>query len=276
LEEYWGGKLVGHAIPATRHEARLSIPDCVEYVALQTEPSGVFDYEFAGLQIILGCSAASSRWGNRRNFEESSPGTSRLLLPDRYWGEWRGRCVSLGAYVSTSFVARSFERPFGAMNFAHGAHHSLVLENLVRAIDADIRQGNPAGPIFIQSVVLSLLHYLLRSPHPPAKGGLSARRLKAVKELIDDQLACGIDVERLARAASVSASHFSRAFKATTGQSPHQYILRRRVERASQLIYEDACSLAEVAERVGFADGSHMAFVFSKLVGKPPSAFRKR
>lgn len=276
MKKYWGGTLVGHTIPPTRNEARFSIPDCLEYVALRTEPSGVFDYEFAGLQIALCCSRVRSRWGNRGNFEEAFPGMSQLLLPDRSWGEWRGRNVSLIASISTGFVERSFERPLGTMNFAHGRHSSPVIGYLLKAIDDDVKQGNPSGPIFSQSVILSLLRYLLRSPQLPAKGGLSSRTLKAVKELIDDELACDIDVDRLAGAAGVSAGYFSRAFKTSTGQSPHQYVLRRRVERASQLIYEDSCSLGEVARRVGFADGSHMAVVFQKVLGKPPSAFRRR
>jgi AraC family transcriptional regulator len=276
METYWGGKLVGRAIPRTRHEARFSIPDCVEYIALQTEAQGVFDYEFSGLQVVLGCSKVRFRRNNRRSFEQTCPGTSTVFLPDRVWGEWQGEGVALGAYISTGFIERSFERPFGSLNFAHGRHDSPVIEHLVRTIDADVKQGSPAGAIFIQSLVLALLRYLLRSPLPAVKGGLSSRQLKRVKDLIDSELAGGIGVDRLARAVGLSAGHLSRAFKSSTGLSPHQYVLRLRVERAQQLIRDDAVSLGEVAERVGFADSSHMAAVFQRIAGRPPSEFRER
>lgn len=276
LQEYWGGKLVGHAIPATRHEARFSIPDCVEYLAMQIGARGFFDYEFSGLQVVLSCSGARSRWGNRRDFEQVPPGMSRVLLPDRLWGEWQGKSASLGAFISTSFVERSFERPFRSMNFAHGRHDSPVIEHLMRAIDADVRQGSPGGPLFVQSVVLSLLRHVLRSPHPAVKGGLSSRQLKRLKELIESELSRGIGVDELAQAAGVSAGHLSRAFKASTGLSPHQYVLRLRVERAQKLIRDGNPSLREVAKRVGFADASHMAAVFLRTLGQPPSAFREK
>jgi AraC family transcriptional regulator len=276
LQSYWDGRLVGRAIPDTRHEARFSIPDCVEYIALKTEAQGAYDYEFSGLQVVLGCTGVRSRRGNRADFEQTRPGVSTVYLPDRVWGEWQGESVSLGAYISAGFIERSFERPFGSLNFAHGTHESPVIEHLVRTIDADVRQGNPAGAIFIQSLVIALLRYLLRSPQRPAKGGLSGRQLKTVKELIESELAGGIGVDRLAAAVGLSAGHLSRAFKSSTGLSPHQYVLRLRVERAQELIRDDGRSLREVAENVGFADSSHMAAVFLKLVGKPPSEFREK
>jgi AraC family transcriptional regulator len=85
-----------------------------------------------------------------------------------------------------------------------------------------------------------------------------------------------LSIERLAREVGVSPGYLSRAFKRSTGISPHQYVLRIRVNRATQLIQTTNRSLGEIADQVGFADGSHMTTVFLKLTGKAPSHIRNR
>ncbi|WP_338691578.1 MULTISPECIES: AraC family transcriptional regulator [unclassified Bradyrhizobium] len=109
-----------------------------------------------------------------------------------------------------------------------------------------------------------------------AKGGLSTRRLKILHEVIESNLTGQLNIERLAREVGLSVGYLSRAFKLSKGLSPHQYILHVRVERAKHLIETSDWSLVEIAEQVGFADSSHMATVFARLTGEPPSRFRNR
>nr|WP_058998923.1 helix-turn-helix transcriptional regulator [Leptolyngbya sp. NIES-2104] len=73
----------------------------------------------------------------------------------------------------------------------------------------------------------------------------------------------------------MSPHHFSRLFKQSTGLSPHQYVIRCRVERAKQLLLKGEMTIAEVAATVGFYDQSHFAHYFRRLMGVTPKALLK-
>ena len=68
--------------------------------------------------------------------------------------------------------------------------------------------------------------------------------------------------------------HFAAQFRAATGLPPHEYLLRRRVERAQEMLVEGATSLVEIALSVGFQNQSHFTSVFKRFVGQPPRAWR--
>jgi AraC family transcriptional regulator len=70
--------------------------------------------------------------------------------------------------------------------------------------------------------------------------------------------------------------HFARAFKESTGLSPHQYVLRRRVERALQMLKETPTNLVDIAYDLGFSSQGHFTTVFSKIVGVSPSSYREQ
>jgi AraC family transcriptional regulator len=81
-------------------------------------------------------------------------------------------------------------------------------------------------------------------------------------------------LSELAVLAALSPYHFARLFKASTGYSPHQYVIHRRVERAKLLLSTTHWSLAAIAQAVGFAHESHLALHFKRLTGLLPSASR--
>jgi AraC family transcriptional regulator len=91
---------------------------------------------------------------------------------------------------------------------------------------------------------------------------------------IDEQLDQPVTLAELAMVARMSVRHFCRAFRASEGCSPHQYLLRQRIERAKALINARAMPLAEVAQCVGFSDQSQFTRAFRKLSGITPAAHR--
>ena len=111
----------------------------------------------------------------------------------------------------------------------------------------------------------------LRSP----RGVLSRRQLRLAVEHIRANLTRDMRLEHIAGAAGMSAFHFARLFKNTTGMSPYRYLMRARVEQAKALLRGGEQSLARIAAELGFADQSHMTTVFKRFAGTTPKAFRE-
>jgi AraC-like DNA-binding protein len=101
------------------------------------------------------------------------------------------------------------------------------------------------------------------------------RRVSAVLELIHTQYAEPISIEDLARAAGTSRFHMSRLFRDSIGQSPYQYLLRTRIERAAELLRGGKQSVTEVAFAVGFGDLGRFARMFRAFTGKSPASYAK-
>ena len=109
---------------------------------------------------------------------------------------------------------------------------------------------------------------------PNQQARLSARRLRLVEDYIQAGLASRLTLEDLSASIHMSAYHFARIFKATTGQTPHAYVTRLRIERARELLRTSRCSMPAIARRVGFASKSHFAATFLRLTGISPHLFR--
>ena len=102
-------------------------------------------------------------------------------------------------------------------------------------------------------------------------GGLAGWQVKRVKLYIDEHLAERIRCRELADLAKLSCGHFSRGFVVSLGQSPHSYILRRRMEHAKLLMQTTSLSLGQIAVQCGMADQSHFCRTFLRIVGSRPS-----
>ena len=107
-----------------------------------------------------------------------------------------------------------------------------------------------------------------------ARGGLPPRVLRRVREHIDAHIEKRISVDALASLANLSVCYFVRAFKQSVGVTPHDYLIRRRVERTMELLSGTEMSLSEIALAAGFADQSHCARRFRQHVGMSPRDYR--
>ncbi len=101
-----------------------------------------------------------------------------------------------------------------------------------------------------------------------------ARYLLRAKDLIDGHYADPLDVVTLARAAQLSPAHFSREFRRTFGETPHQYLLTRRLERASSLLRFTDRSVADICTTVGLASVGSFTTSFGRAFGLSPTAYR--
>lgn len=114
-------------------------------------------------------------------------------------------------------------------------------------------------------------------PLPKATcGGLAGWQREVAVRLLLDDLAGDRPVAELAGRCGLSRSHFIRAFKASMGLPPHHWLMRRRVERARELLARSDDSIAAIAASCGFADQSHLTRVFHAATGASPAAWRRR
>ena len=100
--------------------------------------------------------------------------------------------------------------------------------------------------------------------------------LRRVRDRMDREYAQPLDVEALARGANMSAGHLSRQFKLAYGESPHSYLMTRRIERAMALLRRGHMSVTEVCFAVGCSSLGTFSTRFTELVGIPPSAYREQ
>jgi AraC family transcriptional regulator len=157
------------------------------------------------------------------------------------------------------------------------------LEHLAWALKAEMDDGLPTGRLYTESIATAMACQLLRehSTSSPRRAQLQAGvmapfRLRRVLSFIEDNLNRDLSLSTIAAASGHSISHCQRAFCRAMGVSVHQYVIRRRVERANNLLANTRLSLSEVALAAGFTHQSHMALQLRRLLGVSPARIRNR
>ena len=152
------------------------------------------------------------------------------------------------------------------------------IEHLGWALKAERENGYGGGRLYAESLGTALAAHLLRAYALPfdarstGERGLPARRLKRVLDFLEANLGRNPGLGELAAVAGFGVSHFKLLFRRSTGLPPHQYLLRRRVERARELLQQGRLSASQIAAETGFAHQSHMARCMRQLLGVTPSA----
>lgn len=122
--------------------------------------------------------------------------------------------------------------------------------------------------------VLRTYSSLQKYPSPSIAGGLPPTIWNRVKDFIYGNIATTLTIEQLAAVAQISPSHFNRAFRQTTGQSPHQFVIAARLEHARNLVVTTRAPLSQIAEVTGFSNNSHMTALMKRTWGMTPSQIR--
>lgn len=215
------------------------------------------------------------------------PAGSISILPNDSFAEWswKGTKDSLHISLEPNLLARaagSFELDLSRLEIPPLLNRTIpAVRAAMLAINAELTTGGVGGPLMVESLanVLSihLIRYLLRPRQLKTRGDslLPRRKLNTVTQYIMENLDSSLTLEEMAAVTHLSLYHFARQFKMTTGESPHQYVIARRVERAQQILrMDDEISLADVALRAGFSDQSQLYFHFKRIVGVTPRQFR--
>jgi AraC family transcriptional regulator len=157
-----------------------------------------------------------------------------------------------------------------------------VVAQLTRLLLPAFDKPDQTSRLFAEHISLALGSHIaetyggMKSAATRSRGGLAAWQERRAKELLSANLKEDISTVDVARECSLSAGHFARAFRQTTGLSPHQWLLRRRIDKAHELLFEGKLSLAEIAGACGFADQSHFTKVYARLRGISPGVWRRQ
>jgi AraC family transcriptional regulator len=197
---------------------------------------------------------------------------------------WKGHLHALAVAPSEALVRRAtleFDDPDRIEFVRQNRVRDPQIEHIALALKADLENGCPSGRLYGESLGMALMVHLacrysaLAPTLPDPKGGMGEGRLRRTLEYIEDNLGSNLGLDELAANVCLSPHYFCILFRQSTGMTPHQWVLRRRVERAKQLLVEGRQSIVEVSAELGFADQSHLGTVFQRLVGTTPAAFLK-
>jgi AraC family transcriptional regulator len=181
-----------------------------------------------------------------------------------------------------SHVAACLVAPQDDRNFIR--NRSMALRSAVRLlgeaeralrINKDEAQACIAKAAALLQAEADLAETGIGTSPGPGRQRLAPWQVARVARFVDAHLSEKIAVATLAGLARLSSGHFARAFRATAGESPHAYVIRRRIERAEEQILSTKKSLAEIALDCGFGDQAHMTRLFHRIVGVSPGAWRR-
>jgi len=196
---------------------------------------------------------------------------------------WTGaQAINLHLYLFPSFVEQvsadmSLGDPTRVVFVPRFNVRDPFLEHLGFLLMTEVARGGAQGNLYAESLAHTLVLHLLRTSstlsaiHPLPTRAFTQGQLSKVRDYINDRLDQRIRLSELAEVVALSSAHFSRLFKQSTGVAPYHYVLQCRVERANFLLSKADMTLTEVAEAVGFADQSHLARHFKRIMGVSPN-----
>ncbi|PYS00864.1 MAG: hypothetical protein DMG12_16560, partial [Acidobacteria bacterium] len=158
-----------------------------------------------------------------------------------------------------------------------------MLEQLAVAITTALREGTAEDGLYIDTIAQMMAVHLARLHSSRSRPGrmplvqtISGWRMRRVIEYIEENLDGDLSLQAMAAEVDISPIYLARAFKAAIGQSPHRYVLARRVERAKELLRNTEMPVVDVALSAGFSSQSHLSYWFQRYVGVSPAAYRQR
>lgn len=155
------------------------------------------------------------------------------------------------------------------------------LENIGWALKAEMESGYPGGRLYRDSLAVAVAtrlvtcHSSVSSEQQRQNGRLTGYKLKQVLSYIEDNLSQNLSLGEIAAVAGLSVSHFKILFRESAGLPVHQYVIRRRVERAKILLSESNLPISQIALETGFAHQSHLAHHMRRVLGVSPKAIRE-
>jgi AraC family transcriptional regulator len=194
-----------------------------------------------------------------------------------------GPSEHLALYVDPSLINRAAGQAKLSSRYEIVERYSRedpIIASIGGALLGELDSEGLSGRLYAESLanvlaVHLLRHYTTEGEHVQSSpGGLSPQKLRRVTDFIADNFATDISLNELAQVAGMSSFHFAREFKKTTGTTPHQYLIKFRVDQAKILLADRDLPLVEIGLRVGFSHQSHFTRLFRRVTGTTPHLYR--
>ena len=254
------------------HHERCEIPlHDHETLCLHLQTSGQVEMEWS-------CSGKSGR-------EHSVPG-SMMLLPagTRDTVIWHGSTRRVLAAIEPALLLDAAKEigVKGLCDFKlRWSFRDEQLGPLLNEMHREMKTGWSMGALYGDLLSMALSIALVRNYGelsnylPQRKGGLSRPHINRVLAYIEENLHRELRLEELANLNSLSRYHFARSFRESLGETPYQYILKMRIQRAKGLLLARGATVTDVAAKTGFSDPSQFVRMFRKITGATPLTWRK-
>jgi AraC family transcriptional regulator len=233
--------------------------------------------------MVLG--PGSIEWGAQRSaMERVDYAAGDLGMCPRHEGRWVGLMSAPHLQITISdaaLMATSDEADAEIQLQSYRRFNDPRLSALASAVNAEMVAGFPSGRLFLDSVEQAIAAALVNghaARHRPVRiytGGLGSARLRRIKELVHAKMEDDLSLDEMAQSIQLSTAHFAKMFRKSTGQSPHQFVLRLRVERAKEMLRSVETRILDVAVACGFKTQQHFARVFRKICGASPTEYRQ-
>src|ERR1700733_656586 len=227
----------------------------------------------------------SIEWGSKRcALEKFDYKAGDLALCDRHVGEWVGlmNVSHLQLGISDAALMACSDGAYGEVDLRPSRKFSEPrLSAMVAAVHAEMVAGFPSGRLFLDSVEQAMAvtlvngHAVRHRPVQIYRGGLGSARLRKIRELVHAKMEDDLSLDEMAQSVGLSTAHFARMFRKSTGQTPHQFILRQRIERAKAMLRTSGARVLDVAIACGFKTQQHFAQVFRDVCRVSPTEYRQ-
>jgi AraC family transcriptional regulator len=227
----------------------------------------------------------SIEWGSKRSpLQKFDYTTGDLALCDRHNGEWVGlmNVPHLQLGISDPALMACSDGAYGEVELRPSRKFADPrLSAMVSAVHAEMVAGFPSGRLFLDSVEQAMAVALVNGlavKHRLAqihRGGLGPARLRTIRELVRAKMEDDLSLDEMAQSVGLSTAHFARMFRKSTGETPHQFVLRQRLERAKAMLRAPAARVLDVAVACGFKTQQHFAQVFREVCGVSPTEYRQ-
>lgn len=214
-----------------------------------------------------------------------APGMMRLVAPG---DDVRAATLSRWESVVLTIPGPSLQATFAAWGYRHVPGNLAYVDALLRPdrgaeqIGRALLTAGDLDPVYaalyIHGLTEALIAILLNAHRSgtgsPALPGLTPAQVRRAEEFADAAIGGGLDLDGWSASLGMAPAEFTRRFRRATGLAPYAWFMRRRVERAKDLLADPRRSVAEVALDVGFSSQSHFTEAFRRLTGLPPARWR--
>jgi AraC family transcriptional regulator len=226
----------------------------------------------------------SIEWGSKRSSMETFDyAAGDLALCDRHVGEWVGlmNVSHLQLGISDAALMACSDGAYGEVELHPSRKFADPrLSAMVAAVHAEMVAGFPSGRLFLDSVeqamAVALVNgHAVRHRSVLYRAGLGTARLRRIKELVHAKMEDDLSLDEMAQSVGLSTAHFARMFRKSTGETPHQFVLRQRLERAKAMLRAPDARVLDVAVACGFKTQQHFAQVFRDVCRVSPTEYRQ-